>query len=181
MRILVLSALVCTIVACSTVPVAENNWPANMPPRDYFIEYYSQNKANQAVSTLDAYLLWITRFYQGWELYQRGWLQASDELIASVDNSADIPRARELTYELGRIVAAEWAKDKRFRVIHTKHLIIWGNAMAKSMVENEQLFILEKIILDANHLLLFELQSNEIAYNRYYQEEEFGIDGSEFD
>ncbi|MEO0442708.1 MAG: hypothetical protein AAFZ92_03070 [Pseudomonadota bacterium] len=151
-------------------------WPHELPPKQYFVDYhYSEG---QPSSTQDKYLLWVKRFYMGWELYRPGWLAASNDLVATLPSQAERKLAKEKTTLIGQLVAREWAKENRDRIIDTRHLSIWGNALNQSIVKQEQLSMLGKILDDVKTLLNEELQPQHIVAFRYYEthnvEDSFG-------
>jgi hypothetical protein len=77
---------------------------------------------------------------------------------------------------IGNLVAPEWAKSKGYRVINTHHLSVWGNTINQSIVENEQLEILDQILTDINALLDRKIKPADITPDRYYQLDTFGED-----
>ena len=172
----VLFASLVLLTACSSTPthLGADSWPENLPPKSYFIARYQQDPRQQDISSQENYLLWIKRFYFGWELYGRGWLKATRELVETLPNDDDKKEAKKKSLLIAKRVAPEWAKDRRYRVINTRHLIIWGNALNESTVKKEQLLILDRILEDVNTLLDRKIQPGDIASNRYYQPDAFG-------
>jgi hypothetical protein len=174
---LVFLSAIFLFTACSSTQRSDSIttlWPTELPPKNYFLDYYQQDPTHQQVSTQENYLMWVKRFYFGWELYSRGWLQASEELAQTLTNENDRKQAKEKALLIGKLVGPEWAKDKNHRVINTRHLIIWGNALNESSLKQEQLMILEQILSDVNTLLERKMQPKDIASNRYYEPEAFG-------
>lgn len=169
-RILLLCA---TLSACATLPKG-HQWPESIPPRSYFTDYYSRDKASQSVLPQSEYLTWVHRFYFGWELYRRGLLQATDELLATLPEPSEQNYARHKMIKLGTLIAPEWAKNHQYRVINSRHMLIWGNALNEAMVKKQQLLILDKISHDAEHLLAGKLKPKQIYNDRYYPQEAFG-------
>jgi hypothetical protein len=174
-----INALLVSIVflsACSSFDAKQkqDNWPAGLPAKEHFIAYYYHDRKQQEASTLDGYLMWVKRFYLGWELYRKGWLQATHELVETIDIPDEKLRAREKAFAIGKLVSAEWAKDKGHRVINTRHLSIWGNALNESTLQEEQLRMLDKILDDASTLLERKMQPRDIVQTRYYEAEPFG-------
>ncbi|MGH1486763.1 MAG: hypothetical protein ACRBCI_11125 [Cellvibrionaceae bacterium] len=172
---LMLSSLA-LFTACSSTPtnLGADNWSEDLPPKSYFSAHYQQDSQQKYISTEENYLLWVKRFYFGWELYGRGWLKATNELVETLPNKNDRKEAKEKSLLIAKLVAPEWAKDKQYRVINTRHLIIWGNALNESTIKKEQLLILDRILRDVNTLLDRKIQPKDIASNRYYQPEAFG-------
>ena len=164
------------ITGCSRTPIDTNDekWSQHIPPREYFTHHYENDLDNRAAMSEESYLRWIHRFYFGWQLHKQGWLQASDELVQTLKTGEERKKARETALLIGKRVSAEWAKHKRHRVINTRHLIIWGNALNESIVQKEQQKILDKILNDVNTLLKKKIRPQDIAANRYYEYESFG-------
>ena len=177
LRALFLSSLFLLLSACSSGAYhgSQPVWSDDIPARQYFIDHYRAGAFAEVQSESD-YLLWVQRFYLGWELYGRGWLKATEELAQTLSPGKERELAREKALAIGHLVSAEWAKNTRYRVINTRHLNIWGNALNKSVVKKEQLFVLDKILLDVNTLLQRTLAPQEIAYSRYYQVEDFDVE-----
>ena len=178
MKALVL-ILVAMISACVTAPDADS-WPDDMPPRDFFVDHYEQDEAHQQALSESAYLTWIYRFYNGWELYSRGWIQATNELADSLVSPNDQARGRELMDEIGLLIAPDWAKSDPHRSINIRHVALWGNVILKSMVTDQQLFYLYQIRDDILQLLDGDLEPDDIKRSRYVAEESF-VDFTEDD
>ncbi len=166
------------LTSCATIKPT-SDWHQDIPPRPYFIDYYEANVTDKDILSQNDYLIWIHRFYFGWELYARGWIKSTEALSKTLDNHDDSQLAKEKALLLGSIVSPEWAKSKGDRVINTRHLNIWGNVLNESIVRKEQLIILDKILFDVNALLEKKIRPRDITFNRYYKVEEFG-DGDDF-
>lgn len=167
-----ISILLISLTACSTVNQTQS-WPEAMPPKAYFVDYYNKDPEHQKVLSLDSYLRWIKRFYLGWELYRQGWLKVAHKLPQTVppEEQAEV---KSKVLEIGRLVSPEWAKNQRYRVIHTQHLGIWGNAINESITRSEQNQLLDRIHKDVLALLDKEITPKDITEDRYYEIEMFG-------
>jgi len=143
-------------------------WPENIPPVEYYISAYDADLANKEYVSLSEYLLWVKRLYLGWELYRRGWLELSDNLAETIDDSTDKDIAKAKLALIGKIVSPEWAKYRKLSTIKTRHLIIWGNALYRSPANNQQLEIIDKVLLDAKLLTDRLLVPQQILADRYY-------------
>lgn len=176
MNILTLTlVLSLSLFSCSTL-YKNSSWPSPLPPKYYFIDYYSYDKEHQKVLSLESYLVWIQRFYLGWKFYDRGWLKVTNEVSTTLKNKEDKKKSKEIMLKMGNRIAPEWAKNYQYRVINTRHLGIWGNAINQSIVNSEQLIILEKINRDVDALLDRTITPTDIADDRYYSVEDFDID-----
>jgi hypothetical protein len=152
---------------CASVK-EKKTWPAEIPPIHVYTDYYSQDVGHQTALTEQEYLLWVHRFYYGWALYNRGWLKATDELVATLKTENDKKDAKEKMLAIGKLVSPEWAKNKQYRVINSRHLGIWGNAINSSILAKEQMLMLDKILLDVQLLLEKRVEPNSIIEARYY-------------
>lgn len=170
---LIYTLIILAITSCSTAPNKEQ-WPTNIPTRDTFVNYYNQDIAHQEALAEEDYLTWVHRFYFGWELYRRGWVRATQELVDSLENEADKPLAKQLMTDIGNRIAPEWAKDKRFHLIKTRHIVIWGNTINAAITKKEQMKILPRILNDVDALLDKQLSASVIQANRYYPQQVFG-------
>jgi hypothetical protein len=146
-----------------------------MPPRAFFTDYYAKDIDNQKAISEHTYLTWIHRFYFGWELYSRGWIQATKEFEDSIKIVEKKSIAKALMLETGRRIAPEWAKNKKYSVITTRHIVIWGNSINAAIVNKSQMDTLTKIFNDVNALLERRMQPKEIAADRYHPTQAFGI------
>lgn len=172
--IFIISLLALAITSCSTT-TNKNHWSSGIPAKQFFIDYHNKDPEHQAVLKQQDYLLWVHRFYFGWELYRRGWIKATDELTTSLQRNEDQQKAKQLMFHIGTLVAPEWAKNKNFRLINTRHLSIWGNTLNTSVVKKEQLLILSRIKTDAELLLNQQISPQSITADRYYPQKAFDI------
>lgn len=169
---LLLITLVLFIGACTTAPKSDE-WPSSMPPLTYLQAYYERDAENQQALSEKGYLTWVYRFYNGWELYSRGWLQATDELVDSLQTPEEKARGRILMEEIGFLVGPEWAKSDPYRTINTRHVALWGNVILQAMVADSQFPLLYQIRSDVHQLLDGDITSKTIVKNRYMVDDAF--------
>lgn len=160
------------ISACTNHRLAENAWPTEMPSRSYFLTVYNADEDNKRVQTEDEYLKWIVRFYNGWELYRRGWIKMTDELMAQVENPAQAKEIKFKIDRIGRLVAGEWAKKSETRTIYLRHVSIWGNSLLESLDRGEPLPLINRINQDVDDLLARKIHPDVITAHRYYAQDE---------
>ncbi|MBX2807928.1 MAG: hypothetical protein KTR20_04780 [Cellvibrionaceae bacterium] len=163
--------LILLCLSSCTVTPAGKSWPTEIPPKAYFTAYYAQDPAHQKITTEANYLKWIKRFYFGWELYGRGWLQTTRELMETLETEQEQMNASQLMAEIGRLISAEWAKDGKHRVINTRHVSIWGNTLNDAIDRKEALIILKRLMKDVKALLAREITPNDITAERYYPQD----------
>ena len=169
---LVLSAALILLNACSHHQIARDGWPQAIPPSTYFLSIYNADSANKAIQTEDEYFTWIIRFYNGWELYRRGWTKMSNELLEQVEDPAQIKEIKFKIDRIGRLVSGEWAKKVKQRTIFTRHVAIWGNALLESLDRGEPLPLINKINQDVDDLLAHKIHPDVITAARYFPPDE---------
>ena len=156
-----------------------NKWPGDIPTLSHYQSLYSHDTANQKVQTQEDYLTWIVRFYKGWAGFARGWQDVSDELIASVENSRKDPVSKKLAV-LGKEVSGEWAKKSDQRLIYTKTLSIWGNALSESIYHDNVEPVVDMISVDVDLMMSQKLQAESITLQRYFPNLDFEQEFSMF-
>ncbi len=167
-RCLMLLLIVTGLGACSTQSVRQGDWPETLPPQGYFESIYAADSSNQAVQSLDEYLVWIKRYYLGWELYRRGWLRMTNELLETIDDPAMADQISIKMADLGQSIAGEWAKKSRYRTIHTRHVSVWGNALLEAMARGDEWQLINHIQQDVDLLLAHQLAADDVTLDRYY-------------
>jgi hypothetical protein len=173
-RLLALLILVSSLFACSSTKVARqaDAWPNAMPSRAYFLKVYEADETNKKIQTQEEYLTWIVRFYSGWELYRRGWIKMTDELVAQVDDPAQVKEIRHKVDRIGRLVSGEWAKKSDTRTIYLRHVSIWGNALLESLDRDEALPLINRVNQDVDDLLAHRIKAEVITAERYFPADE---------
>ncbi len=163
-RLSVFSLLVIALGACTTTRVLED-WPDDLPPQQYFIQAYQADEANQAHQEIEDYLRWVAHFYQG-RAGIMGWNDMSDALTDGLEGETRqaVQRHRR---ELGKRIAAEWAKSNQARVIDTAMLSLWGNVMVSDPDPQYRLVALRRIDRDVEALLEGELEPDLVSQARY--------------
>lgn len=157
-----------TLSACTSHQVSENAWPQELPPRDYFLGVYQADETNKALQTEDEYFTWILRFYNGWELYRRGWIKMTNELMEQIQDPAQAKEAKIKVDRIGRLVSGEWAKKSDTRTIYLRHVAVWGNALLESLDRHEALPLIDRINKDVDDLLAHRINVDVITAERYY-------------
>lgn len=166
--------LTSSLFACSSTKIARQTttWPSDMPSRAYFLNIYEEDEANKQVQTQEEYLTWIVRFYSGWELYRRGWIKMTNELVAQVEDPTQVKEIRHKVDRIGRLVSGEWAKKSDTRTIYLRHVSIWGNALLESLDRNEALSLINRVNQDVDDLLAHRIKADIITAERYFPVDE---------
>ncbi len=172
-RLLALFILASSLFACSTQKmVRDENWPTTMPPRAYFVKAFEADEVNKKIQTQQEYMTWIVRFYNGWELYGRGWTKMTNELLAQIDNQDEAKEIKDKVDRIGRQVSAEWAKKSDTRTIYLRHVSIWGNALLESLDRDQALELVTKVNQDVDDLLAHKIKPAVITAERYFPADE---------
>ena len=171
-RSLIALGLLLFFTACTTQSVVKRQWPEGIPAREYFESIYYADEENRAIQTVDEYLLWVVRYYQGWELYRRGWVDVTSDLVEQIDEPDIAKSVEDKMNKIGQSVAGEWAKKSKTRKIYTRHVAIWGNALVESLNRGEELKLIEIVADDVNGLLANRVPVDAITADRYYAQDE---------
>lgn len=173
-RFMAVFMLLSSLFACSSNKIVRqaHAWPSDMPSRAYFLNIYEADEANKKVQTKEEYLTWIVRFYSGWELYRRGWIKMTDELVAQVEDPGQVKEIRYKVDRIGRLVSGEWAKKADTRTIYLRHVSIWGNALLESLDRNEALPLVNRVNQDVDDLLAHRIKADIITAERYFPVDE---------
>lgn len=155
------------IAACTRAPVQEVEWPDDLPPIDYYEQLYERDENNRAVQSRENYLVWVVRFYKGWDLYQDGWDTMTRDILLAIDDDARKDRVRRKLAALGKLISGEWAKESDNRRIRSRELSIWGQALLKSINHEQQEELVDRVASDVNALLTHELDQTDINLQRY--------------
>ena len=136
---------------------------------EYFAAAYSADAANLAYQTEEQYFTWITRFYEGWDLYPFGF----QDVVASVlegSHPDQYPTLQKKLEDLGRRMAAEWAKDKRTpKKVTTAMLSVWGEAIRVAVEADQREEVIDLIAADVTGLVNGKLSRQEIEPPRYVE------------
>jgi hypothetical protein len=104
---------------------------------------YDADERNAARQSFDEYWGWITAFLVSGGAGQRGWLAQIDEALKGVRDERAAARLRERFLATGRTIAADWAKQSRYRRIHTTilqgtpNLQEWGTRLQRASTKDE--------------------------------------------
>lgn len=169
---MVICLTVSLLVGCIGPRHASENWPESLPPLSFFKRVYYADERNQPQQTLNSYLRWVRNFYQGFELYRQGWNDFVPDVLEEVEDPTKKAEVERQLYYLGRDISGEWSKNDEKRVIRTRHLSVWGNAMRTALAEGEVLGIIDRIEQDVEALLNRTLSPSQINADRYHEQDE---------
>lgn len=170
-RLLILLMAI-TLPACVALPTKSGLWSDDVPAQAYFLEVYAQDTNNNSRQNLDQYLTWVMRFYQGSELYANGWNNITQAILFKNNVPEMAAKIKDKMARLGLLVSSEWAKDNQIRLITTRHVAIWGNALLKSLEQGESLVLIDRVMVDVEDLLASRISADAITEDRFYAEEE---------
>lgn len=165
----VLFAVFLLLAACALTP-EKAEWPADMPPRSWYVYLYNADTGNQENQSLEKYLKWVRIFYRGWGGV-RGWRSIEEEILADTD-AADREQLRRGLDDLGRKISGEWAKSYGVRLINGKAVQAWVDAAYECSEQRDHERLLRAIDRDVEALLAGRLNASEITLKRYYPDAE---------
>lgn len=100
----------------------------------FFKQRYEADKANQSKQSWAEYHKWVQRFYQGQSFPPiAGWADREKDLVAKA------PAAKPQIEGVGRLIAAEWAKDNAVRKVSTSDLQAWGSQFKDAAKDPQKL------------------------------------------
>ena len=145
-------------------------WPKDIPSREFFVAQYEADSLNKKTQDLQEYLLWVLRFYKGWELYSNGWSKVTEDSLHGVTDAALAQEIKADMDQIGVGIACEWAKNKKDRRVLTRHVVVWGNALIESMRRGQaqEIVLVRRVLADLNGLLDTQVDLDEIKPERYF-------------
>ena len=158
--------------ACAMAPRQESEWPDVIPPRDYFIEHYRNDAANHNLQNEREYLIWVRRFYEGWEIYPFGWLDMQKDVLGLIAADQAGPVLEKLR-NAGRIIATDWARHNTIHRITTRLLALWGEVIEVALGDGKADAAIDLITEDARDLVQGETRPEQ--YDPVYYESRLGI------
>lgn len=169
MKRFVLLVFLVFLSSCASTPKQEN-WPAEIPAYNYFLEQYEDDLANSREQSFDTYLGWVRNFYYGFLVANRGWLKISKETKELIEDPVENKMVQDKLYLVGKKISAEWAKSKKTQRINTRLLGIWGNSLQEAIDRNEASAYVDKVLDDVEALLDGQLLAKDIGNYRYFPE-----------
>lgn len=154
-------------MSCVRAPVERVEWPDDLPPMDYYVRVYEQDRENKAVQTREKYLQWVVRFYKGWKLYQDGWDRTTRDVLHGIEDGAKKDRMKGKMHHLGKLISAEWAKNSGNRRIRSRELSIWGQALLEAMDRGREEALIDQVTRDVSALLSGNLKPTRVNLKRY--------------
>lgn len=171
---LVLLALLAS--GCTTVSQQKADWHQNWPERSYYESQYTADISNQSAQSRDDYIKWVKRYYNGWAFYPEGWDWLTETVLKEIEDYPQRLRLKEKMYSIGERISAEWAKNADHRQINSKHLLVWADAVKRSVIESEEEALADKVSVDVDALLAGKLNPSDVRLSRYFASGDGGSD-----
>ncbi len=102
------------------------------PVNEQFRVRYELDQRNQSRQRWNRYWYWIRTFYKG-NILARGWTESCRRILGALPAEYEREELIGRMNVLGRLIAAEWAKNGSVRVIATSDLQRWGGEMRRAM------------------------------------------------
>ncbi len=161
-------SLLFLLTGCVSQAPQQANWPKDIPPREYFEAHYEADVDNKATEELDEYLLWVIRFYKGWELYRNGWTKVTEDALHGVKDPLVAREIKTKMDLIGQGIATEWPKNKKDRRIYTRHIVVWGNALIEAIKRDQEIPLIDRVLADVNGLMAYRVGVEDIKAERYF-------------
>jgi hypothetical protein len=103
---------------------------------------YEGDARNAARQSFDEYWGWVKAFLVKGGAGQRGWLEQGEAVLQRVTHTATAADLRARVEAVGKLIAAEWAKDSKHRRIHSTllqgspNLYDWGRRLQRAAGED---------------------------------------------
>lgn len=142
-----------------SIKIEEKNQAKDLygePGQDHFKRFYQADSANQKKQTWTQYEGWIKTFYSG-NLLVAGWKSAAEKFCQNVK---DHEERKEVVYYLnvlGRVIAAEWAKDANHSRITSTDVQAWAAELTSlKNKEADRVAALRKLAMNVSSALRVE-------------------------
>ncbi len=165
MRQPAIAAAAGVIAGCAVARPHDDDWPAGQPPKHHFTRSWESDAENAKLQTLEQYLHWVRKFYEGTPIAP-GWTAASRRLLENRPEEAR-SRIKPRLAELGALICADWAKDNRRRRIDNRMLAVWGAAMRNAGPTGRVEAALDLIAADARAVREGTLPPEQVTSERY--------------
>jgi hypothetical protein len=105
---------------------------------EHFRERYEADARDGAAQAFDDYWRWVKTFLVHGGAGQRGWLDQGEDLLGRVHDEAARQTLRSRVHDIGKTIAAEWARPSRRRRIHSTflqgspNLHAWGRSLERA-------------------------------------------------
>lgn len=166
LKVATIVGLIVLLGGCMSVPAP---WPNTLPPLNYFQTNWTNDAANRQIQSEEEYLLWVQRFYEGFNTVP-GWLSLEEQVLARLPADEHANAAEQLA-ELGVKISGEWAKDNSVRRIDTSTVATWRDALQEALSRMEFNSYLMLLNQDIAGLLGGDLTTDDITFERYYVDE----------
>jgi hypothetical protein len=159
---------VCFLAACVSIPRV-TDLPEHLPPVSWYVAAWQDDSANQQYQSLDEYLVWVRRFYEGFNIAP-GWDDLTRQVLERIPAS-DQEVVSSRLFELGRTISVEWAKSNEERLIDTRNAAVWRDALQEALSQGDLDNYLDRVDADVSAILAGSLAGEEIRFERYYVDE----------
>ncbi len=163
-RIAVLGLL--AAAGCNIPSYTKGEWPAELPPEQFYVDAYTADHANAKVQSSNDYFDWVLRFYKGYQVVP-GWEKQEAGLKKQLGDEAYAAIAPRL-WDLGRVISAEWAKLNTTRKIDSAMLQLWGNVLQKSCAAKKLDAAIDRINADVKDVLVGTLAKADVVKKDRY-------------
>lgn len=165
MKLAVLTGWVVLLASCMSSAILEQ-WPEQIPQQSYFKQLYREDDGNQARQSEVEYLVWVARFYEGWEMMPIGWQDISESVLVDLE-PIQFRAIDDHLERIGAQISGEWAKDNEVRQIDSRMLSLWAGVMQAEYSAEYRIAAVQVIARDVDDILNGELSMEHVTEDRY--------------
>lgn len=165
MKLAVLTGWIMLLASCMSSAILEQ-WPEQIPLQSYFKQLYRDDGSNKARQSEVDYLIWVARFYEGWEMMPIGWHDISESVLVDLEPVQFRMIDRHLE-RIGAQISGEWAKDNAVRQIDSRMLSLWAGVMQAEYSAEYRIAAVRVIARDVDDILSGELPMEQVTEDRY--------------
>lgn len=164
-------AVLLLVTGCA-IDIEDVAWPEGAYPRSYFQAAFEEDPLARQYQTEDEYLLWVTRFYNGYSIAP-GWLDLQAQVLDRLDDpqSDYADQVMERLFHLGGRIGSEWAKSNEVRMLDTRNAAVWRDALIESISQDDLDAYITRVKEDVESLFAGDLDKEDIYFERYYIDE----------
>jgi len=143
-------------------------WPEQIPQQGYFKQLYREDGGNKVRQSEVEYLVWVARFYEGWEMMPIGWDDISESVLVDLE-PVQFSTIDGHLERIGARISSEWAKDNEVRQIDSRMLSLWASVMQAEYSAEYRIAAVQVIARDVDDILSGELPMEQVTKDRYGQ------------
>lgn len=136
-----------------------------MPSEAFFERVYREDAKNRERQTLEDYMIWVLRFYEGYQI-NPGWKRVEEQIARDLTQDEYLLLLPKVSH-LGQVVCAEWAKSNGTRRISVEHVVIWIDVLKQGKKAKRLEATIERLLSDVEGIVVGRIDSKSIRRADY--------------